>query len=309
MICNRLGDRRFLRNAQHLHCCGALVWPSSLPASGGEEAALEKVQGDARESALDAGKTRAELSSAAWLTTKVGRQLMRSFCFRTHYADFAAPNTQRTRFSHYQSRTSLSIQYRMLVPRASLDLALPLVKNLPECADFSKTVQPYLPQLYDLPYKILESINDRQALQSIYVSTNPLMSGLAFALVMTVIVLVVSEINRNYSQVDRLWSLLPVIYNVHYDVWAHMNGLPTAKLDHIMALSVIWGARLTFNYWRKGGYQVGSEDYRWNTVKDYVGPVPMFIFNILFISLAQNVSITIVRAFQTYSFFRFYFGS
>lgn len=35
----------------------------------------------------------------------------------------------------------------------------------------------------------------------------------------------------------------------------------------------------------------------------------MFIFNILFISLAQNVSITIVRAFQTYSFFRFYFGS
>jgi hypothetical protein len=21
--------------------------------------------------------------------------------------------------------------------------------------------------------------------------------------------------------------------------------------------------RLTFNYWRRGGYQVGSEDYRW----------------------------------------------
>lgn len=21
--------------------------------------------------------------------------------------------------------------------------------------------------------------------------------------------------------------------------------------------------RLTFNYWRKGGYQIGSEDYRW----------------------------------------------
>lgn len=21
--------------------------------------------------------------------------------------------------------------------------------------------------------------------------------------------------------------------------------------------------RLTFNYWRKGGYSIGSEDYRW----------------------------------------------
>ncbi|KAL1592504.1 hypothetical protein SLS59_009737 [Nothophoma quercina] len=184
----------------------------------------------------------------------------------------------------------------MLVPRDILDLALPLVKELPECADFSKTVQPFLPQLYDLPYKLLESVNDRQALLHIYASTNPLMLGLAFALFMTPIVLVVSEINRNYSQVDRLWSILPVIYNVHYDVWAHLNGLPTAKLDHVMALSVIWGARLTFNYWRKGGYQVGSEDYRWNTVKDYVGPVPMFIFNIVFISLAQNILLWIITS-------------
>jgi steroid 5-alpha reductase family enzyme len=188
----------------------------------------------------------------------------------------------------------------MLVPRASLDLALPLVKKLPECADFSKTVQPYLPQLYDLPYRILESINDREALQHIYVSTNPLMSGLAFALFMTPIVFVVAEINRNYSQVDRLWSILPVIYNVHYDVWAHLNGLPAARVDHVMALSVIWGARLTFNYWRKGGYQVGSEDYRWNIVKDYVGPIPMFIFNIVFISLAQNVSAFCVGARSGY---------
>jgi|SRR5690242_170144 len=183
----------------------------------------------------------------------------------------------------------------MLIPRASLDLAIPLLKELPECADLEKTVLPYLPQLYDLPSRIIESINDRQALLHVYASTNPLILGLAFALFMTPIVLVVSEFNRNYSQVDRLWSILPVIYNVHYDVWAHLNGLPTAKVDHIMALTVIWGARLTFNYWRKGGYQIGSEDYRWNIVKDYVGPIPMFIFNIIFISLAQNVSVNATR--------------
>jgi steroid 5-alpha reductase family enzyme len=178
----------------------------------------------------------------------------------------------------------------MIVPRETLNMALPLVKTLPECADFSKTVQPYLPQLYDLPYKIIEHINDRQALQHLYVTTNPLVTSFAFAMFVSAVVFVVSEINRNYSQVDRLWSLLPAIYNIHYDVWAHLNGVPSARVDHVMAVSVIWSARLTFNYWRKGGYQIGSEDYRWNIVKDYVGPIPMFVMNIFFISIAQNVS-------------------
>lgn len=228
---------------------------------------------------------------------------MRSFHLNLVFDRYRIPLPFIARPLRHPVSTSAFIAQKsqtMLVPRASLDLAVPLLKKLPECADFEKTVLPYLPQLYDLPYRIIESINDRQALLHVYASTNPLMLGLAFALFMTPIVLAVSEINRNYSQVDRLWSILPVIYNVHYDVWAHLNGLPTAKVDHIMALSVIWGARLTFNYWRKGGYQVGSEDYRWNIVKDYVGPVPMFIFNIVFISLAQNVSVRTVQE-QSYT--------
>jgi hypothetical protein len=168
-------------------------------------------------------------------------------------------------------------------------VALPAVKTLPECADFSKTVAPYLPQLYDLPQKVFAHINDMQALQHVYLSTNPFVTGLAFALFLTPIVLVVSEVNRNYSQVDRLWSLLPVIYNCHYALWAHLAGLPTQRLNHVMAVTLLWGARLTFNYWRKGGYTVGSEDYRWQIVKKRVGPVGMFVLNVLFISLAQSV--------------------
>lgn len=182
-------------------------------------------------------------------------------------------------------------------PRTYMDMALPLVKTLPECADYFKTVEPFLPQYYDLPHKVAAHITDPQALKALYVNTNPLMTALAFAtMFVTPIVLAVSEINRNYSQVDRLWSLLPAIYNVHYAVWAHLNRLPTMKLDHVMAVSIIWGARLTFNYWRKGGYQVGSEDYRWNIVKDYVGGPGMFIFNVTFISLGQNVSTLVPRA-------------
>jgi len=175
-------------------------------------------------------------------------------------------------------------------PRTYTDMALPLVKTLPECADYFKTVEPFLPQFYELPYQVAARISDPQALKELYLTTNPLMTALAFAtMFVTPLVLAVSEINRNYSQVDRLWSLLPVIYNVHYAVWAHLNGLPTMKLDHVMAVSIIWGARLTFNYWRKGGYQVGSEDYRWNIVKDYIGGPAMFILNVAFIALGQNV--------------------
>jgi steroid 5-alpha reductase family enzyme len=178
----------------------------------------------------------------------------------------------------------------MLTP--ILSLTVPAIKNLPDCADFSKTVSPYLPQLYALPQQILDRINDYNALKELYISTNPLITALALALFLVPIVLLVSEVNKNYSQVDRLWSIIPVIFNSHYTLWAHLAGLPTQRLDHVMAVSLLWGLRLTFNYWRKGGYSVGSEDYRWEVVKDYAGPFWMFVFNVIFISLAQCVRAT-----------------
>ncbi|KAF2476936.1 DUF1295-domain-containing protein [Lindgomyces ingoldianus] len=168
-----------------------------------------------------------------------------------------------------------------------LELAVPVLKTLPECADFTKTVSPFLPQLYALPQQIFDRINDLGALRELYTSTNPLITALAFSLFLAGVVLIVSEANRNYSQVDRLWSIIPVVYNCHYALWAHLVGLRSQRLDHVMAVSILWGARLTFNYWRKGGYSVGSEDYRWEYVKNYAGPTWMFIFNIGFISLGQ----------------------
>ena len=184
----------------------------------------------------------------------------------------------------------------MLFGTSSIDTALPAIKTLPGAADFSRTVLPYLPQLYALPQQVFAHTNDFEALQELYVSTNPLITALGFALALAPVVLVISEINKNYSQIDRLWSILPVLYNSHYDLWAHLNGLPTRRLDHVMALSILWGARLTYNYWRKGGYKIGSEDYRWNYIKDYVGPFWMFVFNVTFISLGQSASLLITNS-------------
>lgn len=168
-------------------------------------------------------------------------------------------------------------------------MALPVIKTLQDCADFTKTVEPYIPQLYTLPNHIFTSITDAAALKHLYISTNPLITGFAFSLFLIPIFLVVSEVNRNYSQVDRVWSILPTLYNAHYAAWARLNGLPTQRVDNVLAFGVVWTLRLTYNYWRKGGYEVGSEDYRWALIKKYIGPAGFFVLNVTFISSIQSV--------------------
>lgn len=171
-------------------------------------------------------------------------------------------------------------------------LSLPSLKSVLQCANFDLTVRPYIPQLLELPLNlrsVLDSDTKLQDLSLLYLNTNPLVSSFAFALALSVIVLISAEVNRNYSQVDRLWSILPAFYIGHYTAWAHLNGLPTQRLDNVAVFGAVWSARLTFNYWRKGGYNIGSEDYRWAIIKDYIGYWPMFLFNITFISFAQNV--------------------
>ena len=175
-------------------------------------------------------------------------------------------------------------------------MSLPVVKSAIECADFESSVAPYLYQLRPLPSIIFESITNPVALKQIYLDANPLITALAFSLALTPVVLVVSEINKNYSQVDRVWSILPSIYNLHYACYAYMSGLETTRVAAIALVSTVWSTRLTYNYWRRGGYSVGSEDYRWEVVKDYCGPTLMFLFNVVFISLAQSLLLFIVTS-------------
>jgi hypothetical protein len=123
-------------------------------------------------------------------------------------------------------------------------LALPTVASLAECADYHKTVAPFLPQLYDLPGRLLESYADRDALLGLYLETNPFVSAAAFSLAVAAVVCVLAEVNRNYSQIDRAWSVLPVIYNAHFSLWARLAGLAHARTDLATLFSVIWGVRV-----------------------------------------------------------------
>ena len=109
-------------------------------------------------------------------------------------------------------------------------------------------------------------------------------------LVFAILCFVVSSISKNYSQVDKLWSIMPIVY-----VWivAFQSGFEFRIL--VMAILVsIWGLRLSFNFARRGGYSwkfwEGDEDYRWVVLrqkKEFQSPVSWMLFNLFFISLYQ----------------------
>ena len=92
------------------------------------------------------------------------------------------------------------------------------------------------------------------------------------------------------SWVDRMWSIVPVIY-----VWvfAAKADLDNARLDVMAALITVWGARLTFNFARKGGYS-GVEDYRWAVLRSSMRPWQFQLFNVFFIVLYQNALLVLI---------------
>lgn len=104
----------------------------------------------------------------------------------------------------------------------------------------------------------------------------------------------VSEITRNYSQVDKLWSLLPIGYAWYV---AGQAGLD-ARTTLMASMVTLWGLRLTYNFARRGGYHWppwrGEEDYRWAVLRQnplLAGRLSWTAFNLFFISLYQNTLI------------------
>ena len=101
---------------------------------------------------------------------------------------------------------------------------------------------------------------------------------------------VASLVTKDTSWVDRIWSIVPVVY-----VWvfAAFAGLQDARLDLMAVLVTLWGARLTFNFARKGGYS-GVEDYRWPVLRERMTPAQFQAFNLLFIVIYQNVLLALI---------------
>jgi len=53
-------------------------------------------------------------------------------------------------------------------------------------------------------------------------------------------------------------------------VWVFALGTHDARATPVAALVTVWGARLTFNFARRGGYAPAGEDYRWGFIRSRV---------------------------------------
>jgi steroid 5-alpha reductase family enzyme len=84
--------------------------------------------------------------------------------------------------------------------------------------------------------------------------------------------------------IDRLWSLAPV----GYALWFASAGGFGARAALMAALVSAWGARLTYNFWRKGGYRLGGEDYRWDVLRQRLAGWRWQLFNVTYVASLQN---------------------
>ena len=114
----------------------------------------------------------------------------------------------------------------------------------------------------------------------------------AFSLSLWVLIIVAAVaffaglFTRNYSHVDRVWSLLPPVYAI---IWGTaFFSEPLYLIPSVLV--ILWGTRLTFNFARRGGYAFDfkngftEEDYRWPILREKIPNRFLFeIFNLFFI--------------------------
>jgi steroid 5-alpha reductase family enzyme len=105
---------------------------------------------------------------------------------------------------------------------------------------------------------------------------------------------VIGELSGNNSQVDKIWSVIPIVY-----VWnmTWIGGM-NERMILMSILVTVWGARLTFNFARRGAYTwkfwAGEEDYRWEILRKRPGFNNRFVwmlFDLFFICAYQNTLI------------------
>lgn len=122
---------------------------------------------------------------------------------------------------------------------------------------------------------------------------NPLLVVIIVAAASAVFCWIASLITKDTSWVDRLWSVVPVVYVWIFAIAGIADGADATRLVVMAVLVTAWGVRLTFNFARKGGY-TGVEDYRWAILRGRMKPWQFQIFNLLFIVLYQLTLLVLI---------------
>lgn len=108
----------------------------------------------------------------------------------------------------------------------------------------------------------------------------------------------VSPTHDGYSDpslVDRLWSVQPVVCVWHFLLVLWGQNIWSPRVVLMTLLVTAWGVRLTWNFWRKGGFS-GGEDHRWKEVRTWFPGWKFEVFNLVFICIFQQL---LILAFTT----------
>jgi steroid 5-alpha reductase family enzyme len=113
--------------------------------------------------------------------------------------------------------------------------------------------------------------------------------AITMSLLIAAYVFTASSLTGDYSYIDRLWSILPVIYSWGFTLSVGFKyGNYSVRGLLISLLITAWGIRLTYNFYRKGGYS-GMEDYRWAILRDKIkSKIAWTLFSFLFIAVFQS---------------------
>lgn len=137
-------------------------------------------------------------------------------------------------------------------------------------------------------------------IRSCYHSFDPSVTALWLCILLAVYCLIWSIVGQNCSKVDQIWSITPVVYSWTIYAWpsSHHAGHNT-RLFVVATIITIWGVRLTYNFWRRGGYGnliTHEEDYRWAYLRAFFNnnTFLFFIFNVTFIASYQNVLLYLI---------------
>ena len=112
----------------------------------------------------------------------------------------------------------------------------------------------------------------------------PYGDALDLAITLAIACWLLSVITREYSWVDRIWSICPPVYCL---IVAANSDFGSPRINIMTLLAVAWGVRLTFNFARRGGFRAGGEDYRWEAVRERLGPVKFQFLNATFVAPGQ----------------------
>lgn len=156
----------------------------------------------------------------------------------------------------------------------------------------------FSPHFYEFPVCILNTQN----VSSCFYKYDAIVGVFYLMVAFAIYSLVWSIIGNNCSKVDQIWSVTPFVYSwvfyVHYHQGKSLFETSHPRLLLLSALMTMWGVRLTYNFWRRGGYGnliTHEEDYRWPIVRRIINNSFLFlIFNITFIAGYQNLLLFLI---------------